>query len=617
MRNRLLGAFFTFASCGDDDGAGAESEAESESESEAFAPDHACPGDPDCPDQGDGVLLAGAAARDVTPRDFETWIDVSGDASFGGRVGRDDDCPLSAIDDDGNPVDCERDCTASPGDTCDSVKGEDCFHDADGDGCFDAVWIAGFGGGRAANGVAEDDGIGSRCVVLSYNATRVALCAVDFVGYFLDEVDSIRAALDPAWQVDLLLVSATHVHEGPDTIGIWGPNIAATGINRAYNAFVRAETVAAVGEAVAALRPVGVTYGSIETADESGVSHFVSDTRDPIIFTPELHAFRFADAKSDETVATLINWAAHPEYTGPDNVLLSSDFPHWVRRRVEGALGGIAVYVSGPLGGQVGPGDVCALDPETDEEVCDSGPRKARLVGEAVGDFALRALGSGSVSEDTAPLAFRSERTTAQVQNTFYHAAGQLGVFDRSFQNYDPGTYVDFDVRGTPLGEVGEGNIPDLETEVVSLRIGRAHIITAPGELHPELFLGCYDGSCSYDWEIVTPGNPNPPDLDRAPPPPYLIDLLDADADYRMVFGLTPDMLGYIMPLFNYELDHNLPYILQPAGDHYEETNSIGPTAETQVVGTMRRLLCWREDGTASEACRQLAEWGWTPPFAQ
>ena len=289
-------------------------------------------------------------------------------------------------------------------------------------------------------------------------------------------------------------------------------------------------------------------------------------------------------------------------------------------------------------GGQIGPGEVWAEDPDDlcpelhdpdhDGRVHTYGFCKAQLIGEQVADFVLEALEEGSVTEETAALSFRTVQTYGQIQNTFYHAAGQLGVFPRALYHYDRDEPIDFDVNGTPLGEIADGNLPDLKTELATLRIGPAQIVTVPGELHPELYLGCYDvdgegrGDCSYGETVVFPDGVGEgaeegavrPDLSKAPPPPYLIDLTDDDAEFRMVFGLTSDMIGYIMPLFNFALDPQLPYLEEAAGDHYEETNSIGPTAETQVIATLRKLLCWSEDGTLSEPCQQLSDWGWTPP---
>ena len=46
----------------------------------------------------------------------------------------------------------------------------------------------------------------------------------------------------------------------------------------------------------------------------------------------------------------VINWNTHPESMEDKNRLITSDFPHAVRERVEQRFGGTAVYTSGDIG---------------------------------------------------------------------------------------------------------------------------------------------------------------------------------------------------------------------------------------------------------------------------
>ena len=54
-------------------------------------------------------------------------------------------------------------------------------------------------------------------------------------------------------------------------------------------------------------------------------------------------------------IATLVNYGCHPTTLGPDNNLLSADFPGVVCTRIEEALGGVAIFSTGPQG-DVNPG---------------------------------------------------------------------------------------------------------------------------------------------------------------------------------------------------------------------------------------------------------------------
>jgi hypothetical protein len=72
-------------------------------------------------------------------------------------------------------------------------------------------------------------------VVLDSKGVRVAIVAVDLIGYFKNEVDTARALVSPASDVDFAVVASTHQHEGPDTLGIWGPDAFTTSIDFGYH----------------------------------------------------------------------------------------------------------------------------------------------------------------------------------------------------------------------------------------------------------------------------------------------------------------------------------------------------------------------------------------------
>ena len=73
--------------------------------------------------------------------------------------------------------------------------------------------------------------------------------SLDVVGYLNGEVDTIRSLISPASGVDYVVVHSTHQHEGPDTIGIWGPDSLTTGIDFGYLDFVNATVADCIDEA--------------------------------------------------------------------------------------------------------------------------------------------------------------------------------------------------------------------------------------------------------------------------------------------------------------------------------------------------------------------------------
>ncbi|HNF99472.1 MAG TPA: neutral/alkaline non-lysosomal ceramidase N-terminal domain-containing protein, partial [Pseudomonadota bacterium] len=271
-----------------------------------------CPGDPACPDEGDGRLYAGFAKRDVTPQ-IEPFTDTNGNGVY----------------DDGEP-----------------------YEDKNKNGTFDAYWIAGYDSGRLATGV--NDPVWARALALRQNQTTVVVVAVDTLGLFRDEFDYVNKLIDKRLGIDLLLLHGTHVHETADLTGGWGPDDFTNGVNNAYRQKVHQAIADAATEAVANLRPARMTLGSIKVQDPDGnMKRYVFDSRDPVVINNVLHTMQFLDVSTTppQPITTLVNWSNHPEAAGSKNKLISSDFVHYLRQELEQKGAGPVVYVSGSIGG--------------------------------------------------------------------------------------------------------------------------------------------------------------------------------------------------------------------------------------------------------------------------
>lgn len=512
-------------------------------------PDDACPGADHCRGEGDGRLYAGFAREDINPTIVEReWTDTSRDNAW----------------QEGEP-----------------------FVDRNGNGVFDATWIAGFGVGRPA--VGSNDDLDVRAMALRYNDTLVAVAAIDCVGFFIDEID--RVLRDPQLDglgLDKVLISATHNHEGVDTIGLWGRGLLQSGLNAEYQARVRTQTARAIRRAVMALRPARMRVAQRLTVDPmtGDTRAYVNDVRDPVLYDPTVTVVQFVDdASPTQTLGSWVNWSSHPEYAGSRNNLLSADYIHWLRETLEQGvpedslpgIGGVTVFVNGALGGQIGPGGV---RPRGDDgmPITEAGLPKARAAGRAVGRIALEAITRDGVEASDTAITYRTAPLWARAENTTYALGYTNRVFDRTLHYWDP------------TRTVRPGNQPWVRSRVTYLQVGPVATITAPGELHPELWVG-YDPRFSWGQPTLTE-TVNRVDLSQAPPPPYLRDVMlqNPGVRYAFVSGLTEDFLGYIVARINYVLNPALPYLLEADGDHYEETNSLGPDVERFLHGPMVAL---------------------------
>lgn len=532
-----------------------------------------CPGDPSglCDFDDDASIEVGFAAVEITPLAWETWTDVDGNGEYGSGVDSFEDCGVDRL------------CEGDPGWTA-ADEGE-------GDGVFQGLWLAGFGNARAMSEVA--DPIWARATWLEQGNTTLGVVSVDLIGLFYDDVLEIRRSARDALGLDHVVLSSTHVHEAPDTLGQWGRNMATSGVDPAFMEQIHEGVAQALREARDGAVAASVFAGSYSIPGSAwngtGVNNVNLDTRDPNITDETVWTVRFEDASGGTTLGTWINFGNHPEASGSSNTKLTSDFAHTLRETVEqgaeegpdGALagaGGVAVYLQGACGGMQTPLHATTIDLDG-TTWSDDGVGKAYAVGRVTGYHALQAIGAEALVEEPR-VSFRSRDLYVPVENQLFHLAMNMDLFDRQAFHHDDGALF------------SEDNVPDLLTEVSLFEIGDVAAITVPGELLPELAIGGYDGSHTGPvWPIVQPDNPGPPDLAAAPAGPYIKDLMPGTS--KLLLGLGNDEIGYIIPDYDFVLDEGSPWFDEAPGDHYEETNSVGPQAQGLVATAIEGLLAW------------------------
>lgn len=434
------------------------------------------------------------------------------------------------------------------------------------------VLMAGFGAvGRKPAGI--HDPLYARLLVLREGGTTVAVVGLDLLGFTRNDVADLRklAGFDAPGRS--LFLSSTHTHSGPDTLGLWGPMIGVSGVNLKYHARLKAKVAEALKLLESQLRNVKAE-GARGALDPRGLCR---DSRDPMILDPDLGVLRLTGTDG-KAVATVVNWSCHPEVLGKENRLITADYPGPLCARIEEKTGGACVFLEGMIGGLMTP-DIKAEN-----------FYEAQRVGAAVADAALALKTAAAPAR---ALAYRSEFVRVPVENSRYRLFLFALVFGHKLYAKDgvllPGyKRWTLALRHLFLG-LDEKTEPWVETEVSVLDIGPARLLGMPGELFPELALGGYDGKFSFGRPIITPGNPNPPDLSKAPKGPYLRDLVKARAP--MLVGLANDELGYVMPTYDFKTSPTKSMLPRLPGHHYEETNSIGSSAAAILTEAAVRLL--------------------------
>ncbi len=449
------------------------------------------------------------------------------------------------------------------------------------------IYLAGFGNDRPATGMHDD--LWARTLVLEYGDKRIAIVSLDLIGYSQDSGDfglqHAKALLDPALGIQEVLLTCTHNHEGPDTIGLWGASQQSDGKYRDYLEFVDRQIAKAVGLAASNLVPVRMKLGATTPKQSPSLADLQTRTggRPPQFFDQELRVMQFLasdGSHSKKVVATLVNWNTHPESMEDKNTILTSDFPGALRDALEKEYGGVAVYVSGDLGAVeiVGDNQRAAklritfdgksfpMDPQSKADSFTF--TRTEAIGRDVAKAAIEALGHGQWSAVTG-IELKQAEFHVPMDNAGYASLIEKGVLAK------------------PAGWDSAQGL-QVVTRIYSVRFGDAQILTTPGELFPEVFYGVAAHGRT-DCPAAATGRPAEPALR-----PLMT------AKYKFVFGLSPEELGYLVPGYDFHSPSFSEQGMQEAPDecsaqgvpnHYHETNSASSMLATGYACIAAELL--------------------------
>ncbi len=403
------------------------------------------------------------------------------------------------------------------------------------------------------------------------------------------EIERRARALLPADLNEMakIVISATHNHHGPDT---------AFSVNDAWYDTMADQVAEAIYNAAVAMEPARLEV-------VTGEHHFgQSDGRDPIIVDPRLNIMRVsADGDGARTIATVVQWASHPETTlgwnppgdytaecatkgwaaddcSADGRYLTADYPGIVREQVGAALGGEVLYFNGALGSQIGPGDadvwqIDAAHPVGDGVTAPAGaqpvPGAADLrdrnmartdaIGTELSTHVLELLAEAKPTE-VDEIEWRQQPFYTALTNVGFRvllADGDLGwqvpaAFNCTAKPYsddnctDDGGLFEDDPVLTPLvdSQIRKGDV--LKTQVTWVGLGDVGFLFMPGEISPELVIGL-----PSDFQTNTARYYTEPDLHAVGAdyqiPGYLLDLVPTKTTFTV--GLGGDELGYWIPI--------------------------------------------------------------------
>jgi len=428
------------------------------------------------------------------------------------------------------------------------------------------VYIAGFGHNRLATGVHDE--LFARCMAVTFQERSIVLVSVDLIGLSLEDTEAIRNQVQPqkpAAQLHML-VASTHNHQGPDTLGLWGASPLQSGVDRSYMEWLRKQIATVAEEALANSRPATLYWARTQTPG------LIEDGRLPRVIDDDMVIAK-AVAADGTVLGTLVNWGSHPEALGSKNTKITADYPSYLVARMESKVGGVCAFFSGTLGGMMTPLGL-SLQSAAGETIPKETFEHAQAVGERAADRAIAALETARPSGGQG-IEFRSQTVWIRLDNPLYRLAYAFSIFDRKlYTDGQPDARLgDFQFQGAPV------RLPlgrDLKSEINYIRIGDAEILGVPGEIYPELVVGGIqrpqDAGADFLGEpLETP----------------LKSLLKSE--YKLLFGLANDEIGYIIPRSQW--DEKPPFAYGRKQSQYGETNSCGDSVGPALAQAFQELI--------------------------
>jgi len=328
-----------------------------------------------------------------------------------------------------------------------------------------------------------------RALVLEEDTNRVAIVSSDFLGFPRALGDRVRAAVkDIAAQN--ILIGATHTHSAPDTYGFPDAN-GPTSADPRYLAGVCAKMADAVNAASLSLQPAELKIATGEAQGKIAYNYYAEQ-----LYDPRCHVIQALDL-SGHPIATLVNYAIHPEVLGSQVGICSPDLIGPLYQRLAAKGGGTGIFMNSAQGGMV------TADNRLPEGREARNWEECKRIGTLLADEALRI-----------------------VQNAPLQAAPKLFCAARSvsFPVDSPGMRAL--MKAMPA--VAAANSDSVTVQLNVVNIGNAQILTIPGEALPNI--GYY--------------------LKRK-----------MHGQHNLLFGLTNDAYGYILTKEDFDSFKRYAYI--------------------------------------------------------
>lgn len=339
----------------------------------------------------------------------------------------------------------------------------------------------------------------ARAIVFRSSETTVAFVALDLLGFPSVLCERVRAQI-PQIAGKNILIGSSHTHSAPDCYAFPDGRGGHTG-DLKYMDLVCRLAADALNEALGNLRPAQLKIATGEAQGQIAYNYYAPDLYDRRMSVLQAHSL---DGK---TIATLVNYAIHPEVLGASLGIVSPDLVGPLRDRIESESGGMAMFINGAQGGMITADNRLLARPKDslrgywhDARTWDECVR----IGKTMADEAIRIVGTAKIQSDP-KIYCGSADVKFPVDNDTLWAV----------------------IQTSPLKYPHN---PDhtITARINVVNIGSAQILTIPGEALPNI--GFY--------------------LKRK-----------MHGEHNLLFGLTNDAFGYILTKVDFESFARYEYV--------------------------------------------------------
>lgn len=330
-----------------------------------------------------------------------------------------------------------------------------------------------------------------RALVLAQDETQVAIVSADFLGFPSVLGDRVRKKVKGIGPENIL-IGATHTHSAPDMYG-FPDGKGGFAVDLKYVDRVVEQMAEAIQEASAKVQKASIRIASGVAKGKIAFNYYAES-----LYDQRCHVIQALDADG-KPLATLVNYAVHPEVLGASAGVCSPDLVGPLYDRLAELGGGVGIFMNSAQGGMVTADNRGAKGEEfrTWEE--------CQRIGKLLADEALRLVAKAPMQVNP-PLYVTSRRVRFPVESKMLLEITRLSPL--GFAPPEPGNVI--------------------STQMNLINLGNAQILTIPGEALPNI--GFYLKRKMY-------------------------------GTHNLLFGLTNDAFGYMLTKVDFNSFRRYDYI--------------------------------------------------------